>query len=138
MLERANYVVISLISNLILHHYFNMWWKLHVKCSSGISEGLVYGIYRRKMKGHAINGFVAKRESPWGHCSTDKWWILKGDALFCNLLTFRIALLTASLELQQVSEMWKPENEAYYLTCSLGKASFVWRQVNTRIWTVVS
>lgn len=119
-------MIVSLISNLILHHYFHMWQELHVKFSSRISEGLVCRIYRR-MKCHAINGFVAERESPWGHCSTDKWWIFKGDALFCNLLTFRIALATDSHELQQISETWKTENKAYYLTCLLGKAAFVCR-----------
>lgn len=118
-------MVISVISNLILYHNSNIWQKLHVKFSSDISEGLVYRIYGRWMKSHAINGFVAERESPRGHCSTDKWWIFKGDALFCNLLTFRIALVTDGCELQQISEMWKTENKAYYLTHSLGKASSV-------------
>lgn len=74
------------------------------------------------MKGHAINGFEAEEESPWGHSSTDKWWIFKGDALFCDLLTFRSALVAESHELQQINEMWKTESKAYYLSYLLGKA----------------
>lgn len=123
-LKRAKYVVISLISNLILHHYLNMWQEMHAKFSSIISEGLVYRIYRRRKKGHAINVFVAERESPWGHCSTDKWWIFKGDALFCNLLTFRIALVTDSHELQQISEMWKNRKQGLLFDLLVRKSFF--------------